>query len=110
MYGYLDPIPLVSHLIRVGDESVRRVVVLAADDGIMQLPDILKARRSMNGLPGRRGAAFARAVVHDRYARMNSLHERGRAGHIHAVVRNDVEIHSADFIVGAHEFVLLVPG
>ena len=64
----------------------------------------------MDGLPDFRRPALARAVIHHGHARRDGVHELRRARHVHAVVRNHVDVHRADLVLRAHQVVLLVPG
>src|SRR2546425_13136073 len=75
----LDPLTLAG-LVRVGDERIRCVVLFAAGDGVVDLPDVLESGGSMHDLPRLRSAALARSVVHDGDARMQRMHDYLRSG------------------------------
>ena len=53
--------------------------------------------------------ALARAVLHDRHARLHAVHERRRVRRIEPVMRHKEHVHRPDGIVRAHQLVFLVP-
>ena len=64
----------------------------------------------MDGLPGLRRAAFGGAIVHDGDARLEGVHDDGRAGLAQPVVCAHVYVHRAHAVVGANEVMLFIPG
>ena len=75
--GDLDPV--TARLVHVGDERLCRVVPGPGVDREVQLPEILKCWRVVDSLPRAGRAALFRAVVHDRDARPQSVHDEWRA-------------------------------
>ena len=63
----------------------------------------------MNHLHRVRLAALARAVVHDRHARLQRVNEHGGVRDRLAVMRDDEEIHGAEAVARAHQVEFLVP-
>src|SRR5215472_11679318 len=72
---HLQPVGLISVLVDIGDHGFGRVMVLAALHGVVHLPDVLQAGRSVHHLPSFRRTAFARAVIHHRHTRMERLYD-----------------------------------
>ena len=76
----------------------------------MHLPEILEARRGMNGLHRFRVAPFASTVIHDSDARMKCVYDDGRIGTRYPVVQTQQEIDGPNRIIRAHQLKFLVLG
>ena len=96
--------------VQIGEELFRRVVVRASRRRAMDLPEILKAGRLVNGLPVLRRAAFSLAVVHHGDARADRMHELRRARMWISVTRGVKHGECADQIIRTSERMLLIPG
>ena len=61
--------------VEIGYKIILGIVFLVNQFRIMQLPEILKSRRTVNNAPGLNRATLLRAIVHYRDARPGAVHQ-----------------------------------
>src|SRR5215510_6314410 len=76
----------------------------------MELPKVLESGRFLQDVPGRRRATFLGSVIHDRYARGNTINKRRTATLIPTMMGNDVDIDFPQLVHRTHELPFLVSG
>ena len=100
----------VIRLIEIRQEGFRRIVIRTARRRAVDLPEILEPRRIVDDLPVGGIAALPLAVVHDRDARTDRMHQLRRSRVRIAVARRVKYVEETQQIIGARQIVLLIPG
>src|SRR5262249_3053841 len=94
---------------RICDEHSRHGVLLPAELGEMNPPEIFEAGRRMNNFHRVRLAALPSSVVHDCGARLNGMRKDFGVRNGLAVVRHDPKIHGSETVLRTHQIEFLVP-
>ena len=72
----------------------------AAFVGVVELPERFQTWGFRESLEGWNGAALLGAVVHDGYAGVEGVDQGGAGTLIPAMMRDDEDVHVAEFVVG----------
>src|SRR5215475_6404318 len=95
--------------LKICQEVRCRVVGRASFFRPVELVQGPKTWRAANSVPRRRTSTLLRAVLHNRHARRDAMHQRRTSTPIESVMRRNVDVRMSEFVHGANQFEFFCP-